>query len=433
MDSKGKIKMAVLVTGGAGYIGSVLVRELLSIGYEVKCLDRFIFGKESLKEVEYDKNLEIIEADTRTFNPTVLNNVSVVVDLAAIGQPDPQQLIDPALFYDINYLGPVRVATLGKLKGVERYIFASTCSTYGFQKEVVDETSRLNPIDMYAKTKAQVEKYIFQLLDENFSVTALRFATLYGLSPKMRFDLVANTMTLSLYKYNKIMIGGDGTQVRPIVHVKDVANAIIKVIEAEKEKIAGEVFNVGSNEQNYNMLELADLIGSIRPGFKKEFFGEVDKRSYRVNFDKIKKVLNFNVEYTPEKGAKEVYSALENGSFMKITVIGSTGQVGSYLPRILSAKHDVIGLSHEELDITDFQKTRETLLKLKPELVINTAAYHKTDECEENPEKSFLVNSIAVRNLALTCKDLSAVLLHFSTDYVFDGRKNEASSEEQRK
>ena len=217
---------------------------------------------------------------------------------------------------DSNYLGPVRVATLSKVKGVERYIFASTCSTYGFQKEIVNETSKLNPIDIYAKTKAQVEKYIFQLSDENFSVTALRFATLYGLSPKMRFDLVANAMTLTLYKYNKIMIGGDGTQVRPIVHVKDVANAIIKVIEAEKEKVAGEVFNVGSNEQNYNMLELADLIGSIRPGFKKEFFGEVDKRSYRVNFDKIKKVLNFNVEYTPEKGAKEVYSALENGELV---------------------------------------------------------------------------------------------------------------------
>lgn len=115
---------------------------------------------------------------------------------------------------------------------------------------------------------------------------------------------------------------------------------------------------------------------------------------------------------------------------MKITVIGSTGQVGSYLTKILSAKHDVIGLSHEELDITDFQKTRDTLFKLKPDLVINTAAYHKTDECEENPEKSFSVNSIAVRNLALTCKDLSAVLLHLSTDYVFDGRKNEPYTED---
>ena len=304
----------IVVTGGAGFIGSVLIRELLSQGYKVKCLDRFIFGEESLKEIENNKNLEIIKADTRTFNPTILNDASVVVDLAAIGQPDPKQSIDSTLFYDINYLGPVRVATLSKIKGVERYIFASTCSTYGFQKEIVDETSKLNPIDIYAKTKAQVEKYIFQLSDENFSVTALRFATLYGLSPKMRFDLVANTMTLTLYKYNKIMIGGDGTQVRPIVHVKDVANAIIKVIEAEKEKVAGEVFNVGSNEQNYNMLELAELIGSIKPGYKKEFYGEIDKRSYRVNFDKITKTLNFKVKYTPQDGAKEIFKALDDGT-----------------------------------------------------------------------------------------------------------------------
>jgi len=308
--------MQVLVTGGAGYIGSVLIRKLLARGYKVKCLDRCIFGKDSLKEVEGNKNLEIIEGDTRSFNPNIFNDVSVVVDLAAIGQPDPQELIDPSLFYDINYVGSVRVATLSKARGVERYIFASTCSVYGFQTKVVDESSKLNPVDIYARTKAQVEKTIFQFLDKDFSVTALRFGTLYGLSPKMRFDLVANTMTLSLFRNNKIMIGGDGTQVRPIVHVKDVADAIIKVIEAEKEKVSGEIFNVGSNEQNYTMLELADLIGSIKPGCKKEFFGEVDKRSYRVNFDKIAKTLGFKPKYTPEKAAKEIYEALESGELV---------------------------------------------------------------------------------------------------------------------
>lgn len=308
--------MTILVTGGAGYIGSVLIRDLLSRGYRVRCLDRFVFGKESLREVGKDNNLQIIEADTRTFSPTILEGVSVVVDLAAIGQPDPQQLIDPALFYDVNYLGSVRVATLSKVKGIERYIFASTCSTYGFQKEVVKETSKPNPVDIYARTKVLVEKNIFPLCNGRFTVTALRFATLYGLSPKMRFDLVANTMTLSLFRNNKIMIGGDGKQVRPIVHVQDVANAVIKVIEAEKEKVSGEIFNVGSNEQNYTMLELADLIGSIKPGYEKEFFGEVDKRSYRVNFDKITNTLGFKVEYTPQKGAEEIYGALESGSLV---------------------------------------------------------------------------------------------------------------------
>jgi len=308
--------MLVLVTGGAGYLGSVLIKQLLSKGYRVKCLDRFIFGEESLREIEGERTLEIIKDDTRSFDPNILNGVSAVVDLAAIGQPDPQELIDQALFYEMNYVSPVRVAILSKLRGVERYVFASTCSTYGFQKKIVDETSEPNPMDIYARTKLLVEKNISMINDKKFNVTALRFGTLFGLSPKMRFDLVANTMTLSLYRDNKIMMGGDGTQCRPIVHVKDVADSIIKVIEAEKEKVSGEVFNVGTNNQNYTMLELADLIGSIKPGYRKEFFGEVDKRSYRVNFNKITKTLNFTAEYTPQKAAREIYKALESGKLV---------------------------------------------------------------------------------------------------------------------
>ena len=308
--------MVILVTGGAGFIGSVLIRNLLSQGHRVKCLDRFFFGKESLKDIEGETNAKLVEADTRSFNPSLLNDVSVVVDLAAIGQPDPQQLIDRALFYDINYLGPARVAVLSKMRGVERYVFASTCSTYGFQKEIVDENSEPNPVDIYASTKALVEGNLFQICNGDFSVTSLRFGTLYGLSPKMRFDLVANTMTLSLFRDNKIMIGGDGKQCRPVVHVEDVANAIIKAIESEKEAVSGEIFNVGSNEQNYTMLELANLVGSVVPCYETEFFGEVDKRSYRVNFNKIAETLGFQVEYTPQRGAEEVYEALGSGKLV---------------------------------------------------------------------------------------------------------------------
>ena len=308
--------MTILVTGGAGYIGSVLIRKLLSLGYDVKCLERFFFGKDSLLAIEEEPNLELIEADTRSFSPRVLGGVSTVVDLAAIAQPDPRELIDQALFYDINYLGPARVAILSKMRGVERYIFASTCSTYGFQKKTVDEESELNPVDIYARTKALVEGSILQICDSDFSVTTLRFATLYGLSPKMRFDLVANTMTLSLFKDNKVMVGGDGKQCRPIVHVEDVADAIVRVIETEEENVSGEVFNVGSNEQNYTMLELADLTGSIAPSYRKEFFGEVDNRSYRVDFSKIAKILRFKAEYTPQKSAEEIYKALECGELV---------------------------------------------------------------------------------------------------------------------
>jgi nucleoside-diphosphate-sugar epimerase len=190
--------MKVLVTGGAGYIGSVLIRELLKNNHEVKCLDRFFFGKESLKEVE--KDIEIIDGDTRTFDSRILKDVSAVVDLAAISQPDPEGFIDQTKFYDMNYFGSLRVSNLSKLSGVERYIFPSTCSIYGSQGKVVDETSPLDLLDLYTKTKNLAEKAAMSLFDDDFCVTSMRFSTVYGLSPRMRFDLVLNIMTLSIFK-----------------------------------------------------------------------------------------------------------------------------------------------------------------------------------------------------------------------------------------
>lgn len=303
--------MKVLVTGGAGYIGSVLIRQLLERNYEVKCLDTFFFGKESLKEVE--SKIEIVNADTRSFNSNILKDVSAVIDLAAIAQPDPEGLIDSVKFYDMNYLGSFRVANLSKQSGVEKYIFPSTCSVYGSQGGIVDENSPLNLLELYTKTKALAENAAMLLSDDDFSVTSLRLCTVYGLSPKIRFDLVLNLMTLSLFKTQKIMISGDGKQVRPIVHVKDVAKAIIKVLEADKEKVVGEVFNVGSNEQNFEILELAKLVGaSVGVDYELGWYGEKDKRSYYVNFDKIK-VLGFKAEHTPEEGAMEIYTALKDG------------------------------------------------------------------------------------------------------------------------
>ncbi|MCD6539151.1 MAG: NAD-dependent epimerase/dehydratase family protein [Candidatus Omnitrophica bacterium] len=305
--------MKILVTGAAGFLGSILVPLLIEKGYKVKALDNFYFGIDSLRDVEDDSNLEVIKVDTRKLNPAILSDVSVVVDLAAIGQPDPQGLIDIALYYDINCLAPVRVATLSKLKGVKRYIFASTCSVYGVQKNVVNEESKLNPLDRYAKTKSIVEENVLKLTDNKFSVTVLRFATLYGYSPKMRFDLLLNGMVLSAFQTNKIMILGDGQQKRPIVHVKDVADAILKVVNAEEEKVKGEIYNVGSNAQNFSVYEVAELTRKIFKNCKFEFYGDPDKRSYVVNFDKISDILKFRPKYTPEDGVREIQEALESG------------------------------------------------------------------------------------------------------------------------
>jgi nucleoside-diphosphate-sugar epimerase len=305
--------MKVLVTGAAGFLGSILTGMLLGKGYQVRALDRFFFAIDSLESVKNNPNLEIIRADTRTFNPGLLDGVSIVIDLAAISQPDPQVLIDPALYYEINYLAPVRVATLSQLKGVKKYIFPSTCSVYGVQEHVVNETSKVNPIDAYAETKSLVEGPILKLNRDGFCVTILRFATLYGFSPKMRFDLLLNGMTLSALQNNKIMVLGNGEQKRPIVHVRDAARAIIKVIESDESKVKGEVFNIGSNDQNFKVYEVAELIKAALKNITSEFYGDPDLRSYEVNFDKVNQILGYSTEYTPVYAIKEIASAIGEG------------------------------------------------------------------------------------------------------------------------
>jgi len=306
--------MRVLVTGGAGYIGSVLVGQLLERGYEVICLDRLIFGDKGVKKCIDVDNFRLIIDDTRTFDPEILHGVDVVVDLAAISQPDPLGLLSKELFYDVNYKGSLRVATLSRRYGVKRYIFTSTCSVYGFQEGLISEESRVNPLEEYARTKLMAENELRSLCSDRFCVTILRLATVYGLSDRMRFDLVVNGMTLSLYKAGVIRVMRPGTQVRPVVHVADVARAIVMAIEAEEGKVYGEIFNVGSNEQNYQIYELAELIGdSIGKPFNIEWYGEPDTRSYRVGFTKIKDRLGFKTLYTPREGAREIYKALESG------------------------------------------------------------------------------------------------------------------------
>lgn len=305
--------MRVLVTGGAGYIGSTLVRMLLNGGYDVVCLDRLFFGADSIKELLGDPKFKLVKDDIRWFDPKILSGVDVVVDLAALSN-DPAGELDPAKTYDINYLGRIRVARLSKEYGVKHYIFASTCSVYGFQKNIVNENSQLNPLTTYAKSAVLAERDLLPLASKDFTVTILRFATAYGFSYRMRFDLVVNAMTLSLYKKGVIMVGGNGQQKRPLIHVRDISRAIIRVIEAEREKVNGQIFNVGSNEQNYKIIDLAKEIGdAIGKPYKIEFFGDPDTRSYEVDFTKIRNVLGFKPKYTVRDAAKEIYDALEKG------------------------------------------------------------------------------------------------------------------------
>jgi nucleoside-diphosphate-sugar epimerase len=303
--------MKVLVTGGAGYIGSVLSRALLERGHDVTCLDRFFFGTESVKEIA--EKITLVKADIRWFESQILRGIDAVIDLASLSN-DPSGELDPEKTLEINHRGRARVAALSKKQGVKKYVLASTCSVYGFQEGTLTEESTLNPLTTYAKANVLAEKEVLPLADKSFSVTALRQATVYGFSPRMRFDLAVNGMVLGFFKNGKIPIMRDGDQWRPFVHVKDTSNAFIAVLESDNELVNGQVFNVGSDEQNFQVFSLAKLVAeSIDLPFNYEWYGSPDKRSYKVNFEKIRSTLGYKTVYTPKEGSQEVFAALKEG------------------------------------------------------------------------------------------------------------------------
>ncbi len=301
--------MKILITGGAGYIGSILTRVLLEKGHDVTILDRLYFGTDSIKEIT-DK-ITLIKDDIRWFDPEILKGIDAVLDLASLSN-DPCGELDPQKTLEINYKGRVRVATLSKKYGVSRYVLASSCSVYGFQDGILTEESMLNPLTTYAIASANAENEVLPLGDKDFSVTVLRQATVYGFSYRMRFDLAINGMVLGFYKNGQIPIMRDGKQWRPFVHVKDTSNAFAKILELDKKLVNLQVFNVGSDDQNVQIFDLAKLVAeSINLPFEYEWYGDLDTRSYRVSFEKIKEKLKYETNFTLKKGAKEVFDALK--------------------------------------------------------------------------------------------------------------------------
>lgn len=302
----------VLVTGGAGYIGSVLTRMLLDEGYDVVVLDRFFFGP-TLRHLEGRSGLHLVRGDVRTFNPALLDGIDAVCDLAALSN-DPAGELDPVKTMEINHQGRARVARLARERGVRRYILASSCSVYGFQEGLLDEESAPQPLTTYAEANIAAERSNLPLAEHGFCVTALRQATVYGLSPRMRFDLAINGMTLGVFQKGRIPVLRDGTQWRPMVHVRDTCRAFLRVLEAEPDLVNGQVFNVGSDEQNFQILPLARRVAeAVGREFQHEWYGDPDHRSYRVSFAKIRRVLGYETLFTPEDAAREIFSALESG------------------------------------------------------------------------------------------------------------------------
>jgi len=307
----------VLVTGGAGYIGSVLVESLLERGYGVTVVDRFFFGP-TLADLEGHPSLNLVNDDVRTFPPGLLRGIDAVVDMAALSN-DPAGELDPENTLSINFRGRAKVARLAREQGVKRYVLASSCSVYGFQAGVVDEGSPVDPLTTYAEASYRAEQAALSLADGGFAATVLRQATVYGPSRRMRFDLAVNGMALGLFKTGRIPVLRDGSQWRPMVHVRDTCRAFIQVLESPPDQVSGEVFNVGSDDQNTQIMPLAGRIaGAVGRPLTVEWYGDADRRSYQVSFRKLRDRLGYATEHTPEDAAREVFAGLQRGTLRDV-------------------------------------------------------------------------------------------------------------------
>ncbi len=304
----------VLVVGGAGYLGSVLTQKLLQRGFRVRVLDNFIYGRRSLDACCTDPNLEIIEGDLRNIHTCVssLAETDAVVLLAAI-VGDPASKARPAETIETNVLAAQALASASKLHHINRFLYASTCSVYGVGGNLLDENAPLNPVSLYARTKIESEKIILGMGDEYFSPTILRMGTLYGYSPRMRFDLVVNTMSMKSFVDGKIQVFG-GKQWRPLLGVEDAAEVYVRCLEAHLQDVGNQVFNVGSDDQNYQIDQVAEIIGTALGGIPiSRDNSNLDARDYRVSFSKLNQALGFASQQRIEEAARVILEKLRMG------------------------------------------------------------------------------------------------------------------------
>lgn len=304
----------VLVIGGAGYIGSLVLRRLLDQGYHVRLVDALLYGDGAIRDIYEHPNFEFVRGDFRHIETVVrsLVGMEAVIHLGAI-VGDPACAIDEDFSTEINLIATRVLAEACKGYGIQRFVFASTCSVYGASDLTLDERSALNPVSLYARTKIDSEQVLLGMADHAFAPTILRFSTIYGLSPRPRFDLVVNLLTAKAVREGKITVFG-GDQWRPFVHVDDAAQAVILALQAPIATVKAEVFNVGSDAQNYTINQIGELIHRLIPSAQLIQQGsDVDKRNYRVSFAKIARVLRFAPQHTVEDGVREIQAALEAG------------------------------------------------------------------------------------------------------------------------
>jgi len=307
----------VLVTGAAGYIGSILVRRLLDRGYHVRVLDRLMYGDDAIRDILSHPQLEMVVADfrDRMVVARTVQGVSAVIHLGAI-VGDPACAIDEDFTIGTNFEATRIIADAAKQVGVGRFVFGSTCSVYGASTETLDETSALNPVSLYANTKIAAERALRDMTDADFAPVIMRFATAYGHSYRPRYDLAVNVMTAKAVTNGQITIHG-GDQWRPFVHVDDIARALVLALEAPIATVAGETFNVGSDEQNHQLKEVGEIIQRLIPHATVLTNDLVtDKRNYYVHFTKIRETLGFTPIHTLVESIVEMKEALDTGEVL---------------------------------------------------------------------------------------------------------------------